>query len=324
MDDLRQQDEVTERELQADQARTAEPERPSELEEWQIATEALREMLDTSDGIVSSRALRPELERRGVVSATKMVTKLKLFNSDDPKTELTAPFRYYHIGRSFYSEQAYAEAQAEINTAAEKAEREVEVEEQYEEYEEEEVHTKRKNQQEEARLCKYVQQALESLYVSDYGPEDVQIAYDIHNERPGSEFENMDVIAIHWRSDEVVELVGVEVKLSFSPRLVLQAGNYKRFAHRVWVAVPVSSYEPGVELREYDALLFEHVIEEGIGVLACRKKQGGAYEVWPIHWPRLNLLDSLARDAFIERYRSVFEEANVVEPDAETWHPRLR
>jgi hypothetical protein len=190
--------------------------------------------------------------------------------------------------------------------------------------EEEEAPVKKPNRQEEARLCKYVEAALETLYASDFGPDDVQIAYDVHSERPGSEFENMDVVAIHWRSDEVVELIAVEVKLDFSPRLVLQAGNYKRFAHRVWVALPVSSDEPGIELREHDPLLFEHVLEEGIGVLACRRKQGGAYDVRPIHWPQLNPLDSIARDALIERYRSVFEDAQVVERKTQNWRPRLR
>jgi hypothetical protein len=297
---------------------------PPATEPWQIATDTLREMLEQSDGVVSSRALRARLERRGVENAREMVVKLKLFNFQDSETDLPRPeFQYHHLGRSFYSEQAYARATEETVAAAEKAGHDAEASVQDEEQEGGEVHTKRRNQQDEARLCKYVEQALKNLYDSDYGP-DVEIAYDVHNERPGSEFENMDVVAVHWRSDEVVELVGVEVKLDFCPRLVLQAGNYKRFAHRVWVAVPVDSDEPGVELREKDALLFEHVVEEGIGILACRKKRGRAYEAWPIHWPRLNSLDSIARDAFVQRYRGVFEKARVIEPDEDSWHPRLR
>jgi hypothetical protein len=48
-----------------------------------------------------------------------------------------------------------------------------------------------------------VEEALEDLYGSEYGPE-VRVAFDIHNERPGSEYENMDVLAVHWRSNEVI------------------------------------------------------------------------------------------------------------------------
>ena len=277
-------------------------------------------MLKTSNGVVSSRTLRPRLDERGVANARKVCIRLKLFNFDDPEPDFPRPnFRYYYLGRSFYTKDAYSRAEAETEAEADAAEREIEIEEE----QEEEISVKKKYRQEEARLCKYVETALEGIYASDYGP-DVRVAYDIHNERPGSEFENVDVLAVHWRSDEVVELVSVEVKLDFSPKLVLQASNYKRFAHRVWAAVPVTSDEPGIELREYDALLFEHVLEAGIGILACRKKQGGAYDVWPIHWPRLNPLDSIARDAFVARYRPIFEEACVVKPIEEPWNPNLR
>ena len=169
---------------------------------------------------------------------------------------------------------------------------------------------------------KYVEEALENLYASDYGP-DVTVAYDIHNERPGKEFENMDVIAVHWRSDKVVEIVGVEVKLEFSSKLVQQAHNYRRFANRVWIALPVRTDEPAIELRESDSLLFEYVVEEGIGILGCRRRPGGSYEVWPVHWPRYNRPDNVARDELIERYRHVFEGACVVEPLEPQWKPQL-
>jgi len=119
-------------------------------------------------------------------------------------------------------------------------------------------------------------------------------------------------------------LIAVEAKLKLSPRLVLQAANYKRFAHRVWIAVPVDSDEPAIEVRAGDALLFDHVVDLGIGILACRRRPGGAYEVWPIHWPRLNQLDWVARDAFVDRYRRVFEEAHAVKPNQESRYPRLR
>ena len=300
---------------------TPHPETMDAQEQWRIATETLQYMLDRSEGIVSSRALRPELERRGVEEARELVIRLKLYDFESSAPEYpTPPFRYHYRGRSFYSEEAYRAAEAETEAAADAAEREAEAEG---DYDEEATTARRKYRQEEARLCKYIEEALRGIYASEFGP-DVEIAFDVQDARPGAELENVDLLAVHWRSDEVVELVAVEAKLEFSTKLILQATNYKRFAHRVWAALPVTSDEPGIELREYDPLLFEHVIEQGIGVLACRKRQGGAYDIWPIHWPRLNKLDSIARDDFIERYRHVFEEASVVEPREETYRPRLR
>ena len=296
----------------------------NETEQCKMATETLLQLLEENGGIVSSKTLIPELEKR-VIKAREMNTKLKLFNFDEPEPELPRPnFRYFHRGRSFYSEEAFREAENATEAGAEAAERQVQVEQAPEDEQDETRAVKKKNRQEEARLGKYVAEALESLYASaECGPE-APIAFDIHNERPGTEFENVDVLAVHWRTDEIVELVAVEVKLQFSPKVVLQAGNYKRFAHRVWIAVPVSSDDPAIELRETDPLLFEHVVEHAIGILACRKRPGGSYQVWPIHWPGLNRLDSVARDAFIERYRPSFEEALVVEQKQQTWRPKIR
>lgn len=320
MDNSTQQEQLTGERPGFDVSAVPESDEPSEIEQWTISIETLQEMLETSDGIVSSRTLRPKLDQRGIVNAREVCVRLKLFDFENPEPDFPRPnFQYYYLGRSFYTKEAFSRAEAETEAEADEAERVIEAEAE----QEEEVSVKKKYRQEEARLCKYVEKCLESLYASEYGP-DVQVAYDIHNERPGGEFENMDVLAVHWRSDEVVELVGVEVKLEFSPRLVLQASNYKRFAHRVWAAVPVTSEEPGIELREHDSLLFEHVLEEGIGILACRKRQGGAFDVWPIHWPRLNRLDSIARDAFVLRYRPIFEEACVLKPIEEPWSPNLR
>ena len=98
----------------------------------------------------------------------------------------------------------------------------------------------REYRQEEARLCTYVKDALADLYGTDYGP-DVEYVFDVHNERPGSEFENVDVLAVHWRSDQHVEIVAVEAKLAFNARAVHQASNYSRFADRTWIAVPVTA-----------------------------------------------------------------------------------
>lgn len=281
-------------------------------------------MLDSPDGIISNWRLRPQLEQRGIVNARNMASKLKRYDFDEINPKFaTPPFRYYYLGRSFYTEnahrQAEAEADAKAEAAADAAEREAEAETR-----DTDLTTKKKrNRREEARLCKYIEKALMEIYDTESGP-DVEIAFDVQDERPGAEFENVDLLAIHWRTDEVIELVAVEAKLEFSAKLVLQASNYRRFAHRVWAALPVSSDEPGVELREYDPLLFEHVLEQGIGILACRKRQGGAYDVWPIKWPRLNQLDSIAKDDFIERYRPTFEKAGVVPSQEQTFRPRLR
>lgn len=293
----------------------------NELEQWKVATETLRKLLAVSSGVVSSKALCRELEKCGIANTQQMNTKLKLFKFDDPESEPLLPsFRYVHRGRSFYSEEASRKADNEIEAAAERdgqGEQELE-------YEQVEIHAKKKNRKEEARLGGYVAEALEDIYATDKGPENRPIVFDIHNERPGTEFENVDLLAVHWRSREFVELVAVEVKLYFSPRLVLQALNYQRFAHRVWVAVPVSTDMPANELREVDAQLFDYIIEHGIGILACRKRKGGKYEVSPIHWPSLNRLDHVETAGFIERYREKFEEAQAVEPKQSNYAPKLR
>src|SRR6267378_2502313 len=62
----------------------------NEAEQWKIATETLRKMLEENGGIVSSKTLSPELEKRGI-KGREMNTKLKLFNFDDPDPELHRP-----------------------------------------------------------------------------------------------------------------------------------------------------------------------------------------------------------------------------------------
>jgi hypothetical protein len=77
-----------------------------------------------------------------------------------------------------------------------------------------------------------------------------------------------------------------------------------------------------MELRARDQLLFEHVIETGLGILACHKGRGGAYDVFPIHWPQRNVVDPRAKEDLVKRYRPQFEEAGVVPPIARSY-PRL-
>jgi hypothetical protein len=248
---------------------------------------------------------------------------MKFFDFDgEPDGATHRPaFRFYHRGRSFFSEEAYQAAEAKTEAAAQVAGETAPGTE----GEEAPTPRAREYRQEEARLVTYVREQLETICGSDFGP-DADIVFDVHNQRPGNDFENVDVIAVHWRSDEVVDIVTVEVKLEFTSRLVQQANNYRRFSNRVWIAVPVSatSGEAAAELRETDPLLFDYVVDLGIGILGCRRGRGRAYEVVPIHWPRLQRPDPIERDAFLDRYRTVFEDAGVVAPRSRQSYPRLR
>jgi len=154
-------------------------------------------MLDENRGTVSSILLCRELENQKIGNAREMNTKLRFFNFDDPPPDLPRPtFRYYHRGRSFYSEEAYRKAEKDTEDAARAAEQGVQAEQEREEEEEEIPAVRRRNRQDEARMGKYIQRALEGIYDSDSAP-DAPIAFDIHNERPGTEFENVDAIAVH-------------------------------------------------------------------------------------------------------------------------------
>lgn len=280
--------------------------------DWNTALGVLHTHLETQ-GLVSTLALRKELERKGVVRAHEAINRLRFYTpeSELPEGERRPDFVFFHSGRSFYSKERYEALQDETNAKAEVTAKEETAPEPEPERE------RRSNKQEEARLVTYVQQALDNLYWSDAGPEGLErVAFDVHNMRAGSEYENVDILAVHWRSAKRVDFVAVEVKLSFTAGLVHQAHNYTRFAHRVWIAIPVnaSPEEAAVSLREENPSLFDYVIELGIGILACKRRQGRSYEVVPIHWPRRYACDSLEMDGFVERYRDVFEETRVVAP----------
>jgi hypothetical protein len=79
-----------------------------------------------------------------------------------------------------------------------------------------------------------------------------------------------------------------------------------------------------VELRERNPALFEYAISRGLGVLACRRRKGRSYEVFPVHWPLQNTPDALDKEEFIERYREEFEEAGIIEGKDKKRFPRLR
>jgi hypothetical protein len=288
-------------------------------EAWEVGTQVLRELLQQNGGIVSSRAMRQALERKKVPDARRLVVSMKFFDFDAPheEGELKPPFRWHSHAKSFYSEEAYAKLQ---NAQEQKATRAEEVAVAEPEPEEEEHDTpakeRRRNRQEERRLGTYVVSTLENIYQSDCTPEEAPYVFDVHNDRAGTEFENVDVMAVHWRSPKVVELVTVEVKLEFTARLVQQARNYGRFSDRVWLAVPVlaEAADAAGALREFDPLLFEHVVDSGLGILACRRRPGRSYEALPVHWPRRMRPDPVEKDGFLERYRRQFEQAVVLAP----------
>jgi len=268
--------------------------------------------------------LRRELQtNHGITDARPLVVGLKFFN---PETSLErgvpAPmFKFYHLGRSFYSEARYNEELKKQEDATIKEADDATDEASL--VEEDVPAVSRTNRQDEARLVTYVKNALEELYSSDANSADKNIVFDVHSHRKGSTFENTDVIVIHWRSREVCELITVEVKLEFSAQVVQQALSYTRFSHRAWVAVPVDT-DSRSELREKNPALFEYAISKGLGILACRRRKGRSYEIFPIHWPLRNVLDPVEQEEFLERYREEFEEAGVLEPKDKRRPPRLR
>ncbi len=235
--------------------------------------------------------------------------------------------RFHGFGKSILTAERYAEARASKDRQADEAARVEGAREELSISVEDEVPSptiRKKSRQEESRLGTYVSGALENIYESDSGPSDRPYVFDVHSERPGSEYENVDVLAVHWRSDSCVEIVAVEIKLALSAKLLQQARNYTRFADRVWIAVPFSGEvgSAGTILRDLDPLLFDHIVECGLGILACRRGRGSSYEILPVHWPRRLVVDPVEKEMFVERYRGQLEEAQVIRP-RETRYPRL-
>jgi len=295
----------------------------SDSYDWALAFQVLGDLLAANDGVVSSTELRRELERKLCISdAHPVVVKLKFF---DPESSLErgmpAPsFKFSHLGRSFYTE---AEYNKELKKQQEAATKEADdATDEASAVEVEEPSVSRPIRQEEARLVTYVKGALEDIYASDSSA-DTNFVFDVHSHRKGSSFENADLIAVHFRSSKVYDLITVEVKLEFSAQAVQQALSYTRFSHRAWVAASVET-DSHWELHESNPTLFEYAISSGLGILACRRRKGNRYEVFPVHWPLRQALDPLEADEFLERYREEFEEAGVLEPKDKRRPPQLR
>jgi hypothetical protein len=301
-------------------------------DEWSTATGLLRQLLERADdGCVGSIVVGRELTKKGIPDPRRLVLAMKFHDFEAPPDEnLPHPgFTWKHHGRSFYTEEAFrttlTRTECEAESAAEKAAVPLVLPADDEEDDEEEsAPVRRTKRTEEARLVRYVIEALNDIYDSEYGPDKKEIAFD--NERAGSDFENVDALAIHWRSKEVVDLIAVEVKLSFSARLAQQANNYRRFADRVWAALPVQAPvgRAALELRETNGRLFDYLISLGVGILACHKRKGRSYEVFPVQWPQRCFPDPIERHEFVERHYQTFEDAGVVAPRSRGVFPRLR
>jgi hypothetical protein len=298
--------------------------------EWQVAVETLCQLLQRSrEGLVSSVAVRKELEKKGAGESRALVIRLKHFDFDHADTATAPATRWRHHGWNFFTEEAFArtlsKTESEADSAAAEAATALAEEDDTDDEGTEEPRARRSARQEEARLVRYVVDALSDLYSSEFASPDMEIAFDVHSDRGGSDYENVDAIAIHWRAREIVDLVSVEVKLSFTAKLAQQANNYRRFSDRVWAAVPVQApvAQAATELRDMNPRLFEYFVNSGIGILACRKSLGRSYEVFPVQWPTRCVADPCEREAFIERHRDTFEAAGVVAPRARTF-PKLR
>jgi hypothetical protein len=207
---------------------------PSTLssQEWELGFRVLGEQLSLNDGCISTVAFGRELRKHGIENPRPLVVALQFFDPESKGDRPVPNFRFGHLGRSFYSEERYEQALKNLEaTTAEEAEdagREAFT------TAPEEIQIKPANRQEEARLVRYVMSALEELYASDMGPE-APFVFDVHSARKGSRFENVDLIAVHWRSRKFCDLVTVEVKLEFSAHAIHQAVSYTRFSHRSWI-----------------------------------------------------------------------------------------
>jgi hypothetical protein len=275
----------------------------------------LQKLLKENDGTVSSVQFKHELmSRLGLPEpvARECMREMQFLDAETAGRIGCRGAKTYHRGRSFFSKEKHEEILAK--TAEEAASKEQDAEEAPALREEPEREAAR-SRREEARLGAYVKAALEIIYGSDFVPEGAAYVFDVHRERPGSTYENVDIIAVHWRSEEKFDLVTVEVKLEFSAKAIHQACNYTRFSNRVWIASAVSSdvTEAALKLRSRDPGLFDYTIARGIGILACRRSRGRSYEVFPIHWPTWHFPQPVELDSFIERYRPLLENEGVVE-----------
>lgn len=232
------------------------------------------------------------------------------------------PCVYHRRGYTYYSQEAYIELEEQVQADADEAGKADESQTSIDNEEESRQESVRR--QDEKRMAVYVLQTLADIYASEYCE---TCAFDVQNSRSGAKYENVDIIALDWRSPNVVDIVTVEVKLEFSSLPIQQALSYRRFSNRVWIAVQVekSFSQCAVYLRTTQPLLFQYAVDQGLGILACKRAPGrGVFEVAPIQWPRFYPTDYLEREAFIQRYRECFEESCVIPKNEAQSYPMLR
>ncbi|MBI2192622.1 MAG: hypothetical protein HYU36_11625 [Planctomycetes bacterium] len=294
------------------------------------AYDLLQCLLEEDGGIVSTQKLRKYLEKQLSIdekNARGAVNGLKFLGDEDVQEMGRPEAKIFHQGWNFYSAEKYREVQKQTEEEAEKK-----ISRDEENKEKQDETTPAKYNHEETKVARYVQKLLETIYASDEvleeddgGDEEHEFVFDVQNYKPGSAYENVDLIAVHWRNAQRVEVVAVEVKLGFDPKAIHQACNYTRFCHRVWVAVCIKAKltEAGNELRSQNLGLFEYAVSQGLGIIACRRTQGKGYEALPIHWPRLQNPDPAEKDEFVQKYRENFVKAGVIEKKKRGTHVNL-
>jgi hypothetical protein len=126
------------------------------------------------------------------------------FESTQERGIVHPTFRFFHLDRSFYSQDNYdseirAQEEATKQDAENAANRDATA------VPPDEVTVSRKNRQDEARMGQYVKKALEDLYANNFGPEEKTCVFDVHSVRPGGTFENVDLLAVHWQPRDICD-----------------------------------------------------------------------------------------------------------------------
>ncbi len=283
------------------------------------------ELERSTEGVISSTALARVLRDNGIEEPQTIINYLKVYDFDYASAKgHTPPLKWYRSGRSFLTERAFDREREERDLLATKGVAQSMAPPEAEGNQQNQV-----RRAEETRIGYYVKEALEDIYSSDICPErkGYQFVFDVHSQRAGSEFENVDLLAVDWRREDLVELITVEVKLDFTPKLIQQAHQYTRFSHRVWIAVAIPQeadlQEAASWLRTENRMLFETTIHYGLGILACRRGRGRCYDVRAVQWPRLQAPDRVEFHGFLDRYRMCFEAANVLRPQGYSMIPPL-
>lgn len=273
------------------------------------AADILLELLKKRNSI-SSVLLSRELDRANITNQKPILDALSRIADGATDDEGVANFvgKIFKRGRTFYSKSGLDTLEKEAERMESAAISEVQ---QSEADEEIQVPKKEKvkRKQDEARLIPHIMQAIANIYQDDATPEGVKYVFGVHNTHAGNEFENVDVLGFHWRAQEDIEVVTVEAKLEFTARLVQQANNYRRFSHRVWIALPGHTENT---LRDEDQHLFDFVIESGLGIMLSQNSKKNI-EFRPIHWPRLQAPNRFEMLRFQERYLDQFTEARAAQ-----------